>query len=247
MFGILKADSAVNYYNFVNSGKFRCFGTVLAHSICYNGSKSLIILLIPDWYYSAYESKNEVETMKPNTRKAIKESFMLLLNQKPLSKITVKEIVANCGINRNSFYYHYSDIPTLLEEILIEKADAIFNPEINGNICGCMTAAVRVALDNKNAMMHIFNSANRESFERSLDRMAERAVSNCIDFYAAVYTISDECREAVLLYYKSLLVGFAIDWLNDGMSNEISDRLKCICVIFDGTFENMMRNCGRIS
>ena len=42
--------------------------------------------------------------MKPNTRKAIKESFMLLLNQKPLSKITVKEIVANCGINRNSCY-----------------------------------------------------------------------------------------------------------------------------------------------
>ena len=208
MFEILKADFAVNYYNFVNLGKFRCFGTVLAHSICYNGSKSLIILLIPDWYYSAYE---------------------------------------NCGINRNSFYYHYSDIPTLLEEILIEKADAIFKPEINGNICGCMTAAVRVALENKNAVMHIFNSANRESFERSLDRMAERAVSNCIDFYAAVYTISDECREAVLLYYKSLLVGFAIDWLNDGMNNEISDRLKCICVIFDGTFENMMRNCGRIS
>ena len=41
--------------------------------------------------------------MKPNTRKAIKESFMLLLNQKPLSKITVKEIVANCGINRTRF------------------------------------------------------------------------------------------------------------------------------------------------
>ena len=127
--------------------------------------------------------------MKPNTRKAIKESFMLLLNQKPLSKITVKEIVANCGINRNSFYYHYSDIPTLLEEILIEKADAIFKPEINGNIL---------------------------------------------------------CRAAVLQYYKSLLVGFAIDWLNDGMNNEISDRLKCICVIFDGTFESVMRNCGRI-
>lgn len=151
------------------------------------------------------------------------------------------------GTFRTALYYTKGLHDTLLEEILIEKADAIFKPEINGNICGCMTAAVRVALGNKNAVMHIFNSANRESFERSLDRMAERAVSNCIDFYAAVYTISDECREAVLLYYKSLLVGFAIDWLNDGMNNEISDRLKCICVIFDGTFENMMRNCGRIS
>ena len=80
MFGIIKADSAVNYYNFVNLGKFRCFGTVLAHSICYNGSKSLIILLIPDWYYSAYESKNEVETMKPNTRKAITVTEFIIQN-----------------------------------------------------------------------------------------------------------------------------------------------------------------------
>ena len=28
MFEILKADFAVNYYNFVNLGKFRCFGTL---------------------------------------------------------------------------------------------------------------------------------------------------------------------------------------------------------------------------
>ena len=37
------------------------------------------------------------------TKDAIKQSFMKLLNQKPLSKITVKEIVEDCGINRNSF------------------------------------------------------------------------------------------------------------------------------------------------
>ena len=41
------------------------------------------------------------------TRKAIKEAFLKLLNQRPLSQITVKDIVEDCGINRNSFYYHF--------------------------------------------------------------------------------------------------------------------------------------------
>ena len=48
----------------------------------------------------------------PNfTKQAIKDSFLRLLNQQPLSKISVRSIVEDCGINRNSFYYHYQDIP----------------------------------------------------------------------------------------------------------------------------------------
>jgi AcrR family transcriptional regulator len=57
------------------------------------------------------------------TKAAIKATFISLLNKKPLNKITVKEIVEECGINRNSFYYHFDDIPSLLEEILVEEAD----------------------------------------------------------------------------------------------------------------------------
>jgi len=37
------------------------------------------------------------------TKKAIKDTFIELLNERPLSQITVKDIVEKCGINRNSF------------------------------------------------------------------------------------------------------------------------------------------------
>ena len=40
------------------------------------------------------------------TKRAIRASFLKLLNERPLNKITVKDIVEDCGINRNSFYYH---------------------------------------------------------------------------------------------------------------------------------------------
>ena len=51
-------------------------------------------------------------------KQAIKTSFLKLLDERPLTRITVLDIAADCGINRNSFYYHYHDIPALIEEII---------------------------------------------------------------------------------------------------------------------------------
>ena len=64
----------------------------------------------------------------PNfTKKAIKETFIELLDERPLNKITVKDIVEACGINRNSFYYHYQDLPALLEEVIAERVQALMS------------------------------------------------------------------------------------------------------------------------
>ena len=35
-----------------------------------------------------------------------------------LIKLKVKELVEECGVNRNTFYYHYKDIYELLADIL---------------------------------------------------------------------------------------------------------------------------------
>ena len=56
------------------------------------------------------------------TKKAIEASFLKLLNETPLSNITVKMIVDDCQINRNSFYYHFLDIPSLLEAIIVQMS-----------------------------------------------------------------------------------------------------------------------------
>ena len=64
----------------------------------------------------------------PNfTKIAIQQSFLRLLSQRPITKITVKDIVEDCGINRNSFYYHFQDLPQLLETVIIESADEIIS------------------------------------------------------------------------------------------------------------------------
>ena len=41
------------------------------------------------------------------TRKAIMEAFLKILDEKPLGKITIRDIVDECGINRNTFYISF--------------------------------------------------------------------------------------------------------------------------------------------
>ena len=48
------------------------------------------------------------------TRKAIMQTFLHILKNKPLDRITVKDICEQCEINRNTFYYHFPDIRELI-------------------------------------------------------------------------------------------------------------------------------------
>ena len=56
------------------------------------------------------------------TKEIIAKTFTELLDEKPMSKITVKDIVERCGVNRNTFYYHFKDIYDLVEWSCMEDA-----------------------------------------------------------------------------------------------------------------------------
>lgn len=58
------------------------------------------------------------------TQRVIKESFLMLLRNKPVNKITVKEVCELAELNRATFYAHYSDCFALKESIEQELLDA---------------------------------------------------------------------------------------------------------------------------
>ena len=70
--------------------------------------------------------------MQKDTKKMISDTFVELLEKKPFDKITIKDIVETCGINRNTFYYYYSDIYDLLEEIFKREMTDIIKTHQGG-------------------------------------------------------------------------------------------------------------------
>lgn len=175
----------------------------------------------------------------PNfTEEAIKKSFLELINQKPINKITVKEISESCGINRNSFYYHFSDIPSLLEKILTEEAERLIQSQSeSSSIYDYLLSAINFAIENKKAVYHIYNSANREMFERYLERISRKAVTEYMENMYKNYNLSDEDKKILIMYYKCQIVGFVIDWLGSGMKYDLCIQLRRICQLFKGSME----------
>lgn len=177
------------------------------------------------------------------TKNHIKNTFIEMLEERPLTQITVKDLVSRCGINRNSFYYHYEDLPALINEIVIEEADRIIEayPKIN-SMETALYAVIDFASSKRRAILHIFNSVNRDIFESGLWKVCTYAVT----LYGASFTehrvIPEKNLQLLTHYYRCACFGFAIDWLKNGMNEEIREYIPRFCRLHDGVIEKMLTN-----
>lgn len=57
------------------------------------------------------------------TQMVLRDSLMELMKEKPLAKITIKELCSNADINRTTFYAHYTDQYDLLHKIETETLE----------------------------------------------------------------------------------------------------------------------------
>lgn len=174
------------------------------------------------------------------TRSTIMDAFLRLLDERPVNKISVKDIVEECGINRNTFYYHFSDIPELVEEIVKSKADAIVGEGTGiSSLEECVEAAMRHCKEHRRAIWHIYNSANRDIYERYLMDICDHVVVNFIDNTLAGRKIPEADRAAIVQGYKCEVFGFVTDWLNRGMTDDIEAVFLRLCVLRKGFTEEM--------
>jgi AcrR family transcriptional regulator len=55
------------------------------------------------------------------TREALRTAFLRLLEQKPLEQVTVREVAAGAAVNYSTFFRHYPDKETLLNDVAEEQ------------------------------------------------------------------------------------------------------------------------------
>ena len=184
--------------------------------------------------------------MVNRTKDAIKQTFLELLNEKPLNQITVKMIVEKCGINRNSFYYHYQDLPAVIEETVREEADRIMReyPSVD-SIEIALQAAVDFAAKNRRAILHIYNSVNRELYEQYLWQVAEAVVTAYTDTILADTPINENDRRILIQFYKCACFGMTTEWIRTGMHSDVQQDIKRLCELQKGTTEEVIKRCIR--
>lgn len=180
------------------------------------------------------------------TKNAIKSSFLKMLNERPLSQITVKDIVSDCGVNRNTFYYYFEDIPKLIEDIVLENAEHIIHefPSV-ALIEDCLNAMINFALEHKRAVLHIYNSVNRDIYEQYLWKICDHVIERYVDTVMDGRKINETDEHVIRQYFGCMLFGIVSGWLNKGMKDDIQLSFKRLCELQKGTVEEMIRRCEK--
>ena len=182
-------------------------------------------------------------SLVPNfTKQAIKASFMKLLNERPLNQISVRNIVEDCGINRNSFYYHFQDIPTLIEEIVTEEADALIQkyPTIN-TLDECVNVAFHFALENKKAVLHIYNSVNRSIYEHYLMKICDYVVTSYLNTAFGEASVRESDHAILVRFFKCELFGLSFEWITNGMKDDAIEEIYRLTELCRGMSEELIR------
>lgn len=65
--------------------------------------------------------------MAIDMKESIADAAKKLLIKKRVSRLTVKDIVDECGITRQAFYYHFEDIPALIRWILDQETEQVIS------------------------------------------------------------------------------------------------------------------------
>lgn len=108
-------------------------------------------------------------TNRNSTKALIADAYVALTAQKPIDKITVKDVVEACGITRQTFYYHYQDLLEVIEWIVSRGIDDLIARTIAAS---SQREAIRVIVSacetQPEFLSRLFNSRRREETERIL-------------------------------------------------------------------------------
>lgn len=184
------------------------------------------------------------EVTSYHTKKALAQSLKKAMNAKALSKITVSEIVNDCGVNRKTFYYHFEDIYALLKWMLEEEAievvksfDLLVNPE------EALTFVMDYVDDNKHILNCAYDSMGREGMKRFFLADFCGVVGSIIDSIEADLgtPVPEDFKAFLTTFYTEALSGMLINYFQDKERRSRQELMEYILFILKNSIPNLLR------
>ena len=175
------------------------------------------------------------------TKRAITESFRALLAVKPLDKITVRDIVEDCGLTRNTFYYHYEDIYDLLSDVLESEIERALSVPAGGASWETMLLdMLSFLIDSPQIGRHIFQSKCQDAMRVYLSKVISELSDRYIEQNVRDLDYSQQDRKLICDICCHALYGLLEEWLTGRSDVALEAELRRVAQLFEGTVRHAL-------
>lgn len=161
--------------------------------------------------------------------------------QKPLNKISIHEIVEDCGMNRQTFYYHFHDIFDLLEWLFKEEALSFLESRSNPiSLNDGVLYLLKYIQNNEALCLCTLQSMGHKHLRQFFYEGINSVLRSVVDEYSSDLNVSEEHKVFLAHFYTVSFAGFIEYWLQDGLKDDPEEIVRLCEVAMQGNIRGAL-------
>ncbi len=154
--------------------------------------------------------------MPRDMKQTIAEAMVSMLEEKPLDKITVKDLVEGCGICRQTFYYHFQDLMDVIEWTITQTMQRTLKESLAAEDAQeALRAFVASAVKRRDLIQKLLSSQRREQVERIMVQAFRAYLGEMASRRLPDLVLSPVDQAMLLDFYSFGIVGLLLEHSRD--------------------------------
>ena len=182
--------------------------------------------------------------MAKSTKNEIMATLAELLQTKRLDDITVTELVEKCGISRQAFYYHFSDLYGVVDHAIQQLLGelGVARPEEWHTVLERTLALLR---ENRTLVLNVYRAYERSYVESHLRRWARPLVEARTRQAAQGYNVTQDQISFMTELLTEALASIVLSWVERGMPSSVIERLDDFDILVGGALDYTMERLAQ--
>ena len=182
--------------------------------------------------------------MPKSTKNQIMNALAELLQTKRLDDITVTELVEQCGLSRQAFYYHFSDLYGVVDygiQQLLDELGAVRPEDWHTAIERTLT----LLRENRVLALNVYRAYERSYVERHVRRWAMPLVEARTRLAAQRYAVTEDQLGFMSEMLTQGLASIVLSWVDRGMPSSVIQRLDDFDILLGGALDYAMERLAQ--
>lgn len=176
------------------------------------------------------------------TKQALADAFAALAEKTPVDKITVGHLAETCGLNRQTFYYHFQDMFDLVEWLLEKQLD---QSDGSADWRQALEQVFGYIEQHRALCLNLLRSQMRPQLHKFLYDLLCSGMTDRVTALCAGQRLEEEERRFLVAFYATAIIGVLQWWLEQGRDDALEPLVPMLELLMDGALERGVERFGQ--